>query len=933
MQAKNLSLIIIALFVFISFENTRALSYNPENKDNGIFATELKCEYRIDPLGIDVELPRFSWILLSSQRAQKQSAYRILVSEDKTMLVKNRGNIWDSGKIYSNETIHIVYDGIPLKSRTKYFWKVRVWDKNGTVSDWSNTACWEMALLREEKWAALWINDGKSNPEKDEDFYKNDPAPLFRKEFRIEKKVKKARLYISGLGYYEAFLNGKRIGDLMLDPGWTNYSETVLYSTYDVTEMITNNKNCLGVIVGNGWYNPLPLRMWGNRNLREDLPIGRPRFIAQLYLDFENGGSQLIVSDSSWKVHDGPLVRNNIYLGEVYDAGKEIPGWDLPGFGDDNWDNAAPASEPVGQLGTQNQPPIQKTADLKPVKISEPKPGLFIFDFGQNFAGWVTLKVRATAGKKIKLRYGELLYDDGTLNPMTSVCGQIKGLRNNGTPVGGPGAPEIAYQADTYITSGEGLEIYTPKFTFHAFRYVEIAGYPGTPELSSLTGSRLNSNVEEVGSFSCSNDMLNRIQEMTKWTFLSNIFSLQSDCPHREKFGYGGDIAVSCDAFILNFDMATFYGKTVYDWHDAALPDGMLTDTAPFVGIQYCGVGWAMVHPLLLSRLYQYYGDRRILEQQYNTSKRWFDLVSSQNKNYIIESGLSDHESLTDTPSPPLVTPLYYRSAELLSRLAELLDREDDAKKYEILSNKIKTAYIDKFFNPDSGKIFPGTQTSQSFALYLDLVPPEKKKAAIQFLLDDILNKNSGHLTTGIFGTKFLLQLLSQQGYNNIAYDIVNQKTFPGWGNMLENGATTLWEHWDFSDNTYSHNHPMFGSVSQWFFNWLGGIQPHPESKGFDLFIIRPQIIDDLNRVNCSYKSIRGLITSNWHQNSNRLYLDIEVPVNSSALVYLPTDSEKNIRESEKQISDAVGVTFLEKTEGALIYTIGSGKYSFEIYK
>ena len=309
-----------------------------------------------------------------------------------------------------------------------------------------------------------------------------------------------------------------------------------------------------------------------------------------------------------------------------------------------------------------------------------------------------------------------------------------------------------------------------------------------------------------------------------------------------------------------------------------------------------------MVHPLLLSRLYQYYGDRRILEQQYKTSQKWFDLVAGQNKNYIIESGLSDHEALTDTPSAPLVTPLYYRSAELLSQLADLLGRKDDAKKYEITAKKIKTAYIDKFFEADSGKFLPGTQTSQSFALYLDLVPPEKKKAALQFLLDDIQNKNKGHLSTGIFGTKFLLQLLSRHGYENIAYDIVNQKTFPGWGYMLENGATTLWEHWDYSDNTYSHNHPMFGSVSQWFFNWLGGIQPHPKAKGCDLIIIRPQIIDDLKWVNCSYKSIRGTITSNWRREGERIYLALEIPVNSSALVYLPTDNDNNSAKVKNQL-------------------------------
>jgi len=449
----------------------------------------------------------------------------------------------------------------------------------------------------------------RRNPTKDEDFYKEDPAPLFRKTFDLPKAARKARLYITGLGYYEASLNGQPVGDHALDPAWTVYSKRVFYSTYDVSELLRDGTNSLAVTLGNGWYNPLPLRMWGHLNLRKHLTIGRPRFIAQLEIEL---------------------------AGEVYDARKEIRDWDRPGCDDSGWAQAGIAPEPLGRLQAQPLPPIKVTRTLKPVKVTEPKEGTFIFDMGQNFAGWVRLALNVPRGTQITLRYGELLHKDGTLNPMTSVCGQIKGTRKNAEgeaiPVGGPGAPKIAWQSDTYIARGGGPESYTPRFTFHAFRYVEVTGYPGTPPADAIEGLRLNTDVTEVGTFACSNDQFNRIQQMCRWTFLSNMFAVQSDCPHRERFGYGGDLVATCDAFMLNLDMAGFYAKVARDWHDSALPDGMLTDTAPFVGIQYCGVAWAMAHPLLQLQLYKYYGDRRIIEDQYATSKRWLDLVADASR-------------------------------------------------------------------------------------------------------------------------------------------------------------------------------------------------------------------------------------------------------------------------------------------------------------
>ena len=856
-----------------------------------------------------------------------------IVASSPALLTHSIGDLWDSGRVMTNATTGILYEGKILASSQPVFWKVRVWDKDDHASAWSKPARWEMGLMSVADWQAQWLNDGKDNPKKDEDFYKDDPAPLFRKQFIIAKKVARARLYISGLGYYEASLNGQRIGDQMLDPGWTQYAERILYSTFDVTDQLRRGDNCLGVMLGNGWYNPLPLRMWGHLNLREKLTVGRPCFIARLQMDFTDGTTQAIVSDPTWKVVEGPIRFNSLYLGEIYDARREATGWDHPGFEDNKWRQAAVATEPSGTLQAQLQPPIRVTKRLKPVKLTEPLPGVFIFDLGQNFGGWVNLKVCAPAGTQLTLRYGELLNKDGTLNPMTSVAGQIKSKRKNAngqeTSVGGPGAPSIAWQCDTFIAKGGGTESYTPRFTFHAFRYVEVTGLPNKPSLDSITGLRLNSDVNRVGSFTCSSEQFNRIQAMCDWTFLSNIFSVQSDCPHRERFGYGGDLAVTSEAFMMNYDMASFYAKVMRDWADTVQPNGGLPDTAPFVGIQYCGPAWGMAFPLVLRQLHQYYGTRNLLEEQYETASRWLDLEMAKNPSFIVADGLSDHESLAPVPPPQMVTPLFAAGAKTVGELASILGRNEDAVKYRRLTADLENAYRKKFFNPTNGQIGLGTQASQSFALYLDFVPAEQRDVVLQFLLNEFSEAPEPHLSTGIFGTKFLLNVLSREGHADLATAIVSQKTFPGWGYMLENGATTLWEHWKGGDNTYSHNHPMFGSVSQWFYQWLGGIQPAPNAVGFDRILIRPQMPKTLNWVNCSYNSVRGLIVSNWRREDRRLSLEITIPANTTATVYVPAKDVARVTESGVSAASADGIQFLRMEGTAALFRVGGGHYHF----
>lgn len=928
----------------------------------------LHCEYQTNPLGLDVPQPRLGWVLQSQERGDRQTACQVLVASSAEILEQDRGDLWDTGKLDSPNSIHVAYAGKPLRSGQRVWWKVRVWDAQGRPSPWSEPAWWEMALLEPTDWTGKWICSDKPLPTKDEDFYAEHPAPLFRKEFTASKKIARARAYVSGLGYYELYLNGKRVGDNVLDPGWTTYSKRVLYSTYDVTDLLREGKNAAGAIVGNGWYNPLPLRFWGSINLRNALTLGRPRFILQLNIEYADGSRESVVTDETWKVGDSPILKNSNYLGEVYDARREQPGWAEPGFDESRppvppvpspaesaarppvppvpppaessaakapaWRSTAISTEPVGSLQAQFAPPIRITRTLKPIALTEPKPGIHIFDMGQNFAGWVRLKITAPAGTAVKLRYGELLYPDGTLNVMTSVAGQIKAKG-----VGGPGAPDVAYQSETYICKGGGVETYTPRFTFHGFRYVELTGLPAKPPLDSIEGLRLNSAVEPVGTFECSNNLFNRIHGIIQWTLLSNMFSVQSDCPHREKFGYGGDIAACSEMALFNYDMAQFYAKVVVDHQDAARPNGGLTETAPFVGIADAGFGdgtgpleWGSGHPVLLRQLYQYYGNRRLLEEQYDTAKRWVDFLHSQAKDGLIENGLSDHESIVPKPTAVTGTAFYFYNLKLMSEFAEILGRSDDARHYAELAGHVREAFNKRNLKPGTGVYGKElTQAGQAIAFYMGLVPPAEADAAMKALVDNVLTTHKGHLSTGIFGTKYLLNVLSDLGRPDVAYTIVSQKDFPGWGHMLEGGATTLWEHWAFSDNTFSHNHPMFGSVDEWFYKAVAGINPAPDAEGFDRIIIRPRPGGGLTWAKAEYNSIRGKIRSEWQKEGDGFSLRVTIPPNAQALVYVPARKSDRITESGKPADQSPGLRFQGWQNNAAVYKVGSGDYRFQV--
>jgi alpha-L-rhamnosidase len=899
---------------------------------------DLRCDGQTNPLAATAT-PELSWRVETAAPGQSQSAWQILAASSADLLTKDKGDLWDSGKTNTGRSPLITYAGKKLTAGQTCHWKVRCWDADDKQSAWSKPATWEVAPLTRADWCgAKWIDDGKDNPTNDEDFYKPDPAPLMRREFKLTKPVTRARLHVAGLGYCYPSLNGKRLADHALDPPWTNFDKRILFRTHDVTSQLTEGANCLGLTPGNGWFNPLPLRMWSHRNIRGSLPVGRPRVIALLAVEHPDGTRTTITTGPGWTTTEGPTLRNSIYLGEERDARLALPGWDKPGFDAAEWKPVRVADAPLEPLIPLAMPPVRAKAPISAVAVSTPSEGVHIVDFGQNFTGIPEAKLNVPAGTRVLFRFGELLHPDGTLNPMTSVCGQIKGMKKDKdgkeVPKGGPGAPEIAWQQNVYIAKGGGGETFRPDFTFHGFRYMEVTGLPEAPKTQDYRAFPLRTDVATTGTFSCSNKRLNQIQQICRNTFLAGIVSVQSDCPHRERFAYGGDIVATSEAYLMNFDMAGFYAKTVRDWADAARPDGRFTDTAPFVGIDYCGVGWAMVHPLLLEQLYQHYGCLSLLEEQVPAAIRYLDGEASRREGGLVTKGLGDHEALVRARGPVLSTPMFIDTARRTARLARIIGLDADAVRFDKMADESAAAWVTEFLDADTGKVGEATQTNQCFALGFHSTPDEIRPKVFDQLVADLTAPDDGpRLTTGIYGTRILLEELSKNGRSDLAYGLADRKTFPGWGWMLENGATTLWEHWEFSDNTFSHSHPMFGSISAWFFRWLGGIQPAPDAVGFDRIVIRPQVVEGLDWVKCSHQSIRGPIESNWSVTKDGATFDIAIPPGTTAVIELPARQGDTLTADGKPLDEIPGIKLIPSDAGIHRIEAGSGRYRCEIQR
>ena len=875
------------------------MAANPPQSPGDVQVTDLRCEYLADPLGIDVVQPRLSWKLAAQQRGQKETAYQVLVASDEKTLRKNRGDLWDTGKVASDQSIHVVYAGRPLSSRTRCYWKVRVWGKDGKASAFSKTAVWAMGPLTPEDWTAKWIGAPGSDEDKGP-----RPAPLFRRTFTLDKQPVRARLYICGLGYYELHLNGAKVGDHVLDPAFTRYDRRALYVTYDVTDRLKKGPNALGVILGNGWYNMHTRCVW---DFDKAPWRDRPTLRCQLEVTFEDGSKQMVASDATWRVSTGPIVFDSIRNGETYDARLEKAGWDTTDYSDINWPAAQIDAGPKGELKAQMMPPVKVTGTRKMAKVTEPKPGVHVFDTGQNMTGWARLKVSGPAGTEIMMKYGERLNPDGTLD-QKEIGQHIK----TGKP-----------QTDTYILKGEGTEVWEPRFAYYGFQYVEVTGLPGQATLDTLEARVVHTAFDRAGTFECSNDLFNRIQHNTLWSYVSNFVGYPTDCPHREKNGWTGDAHLAAETGLYNFDSAPGYTKWLNDLKDEQRPSGELPGIVPTSGWGYQwgnGPAWDSAYVLIPWYLYQYRGDTRALAEHYDRLKRYVDYLTTKANNHIVAIGLGDWvPAKSTTPEKVTSTGYYYRDVLIVSKAAALLGKTEDAKKYGDLASSIREAFNQEFYDPQTGLYANGTQTAMSCALYHGLVPPQEHDKVMGKLVE-MIQKNDGHLDAGILGTKYLIDSLTTNGRADLVYGMATKTDYPSWGRWLEQGATTLWEQWD---GGASRNHIMFGHISAWFYQTLGGIMPDPEAPGFKHIIIKPQLLGDTKWVRAEHESMYGTIRSAWEIQGDKFSLKLTIPVNTTATVYVPASSRESV------MGDSDGVRFLRAEGNHAVYEVDSGTYEF----
>ena len=912
----------------------------------------LRCEYRENPLGIDEIEPRLSWIVESSQRSQKQSAYQILVANTPELLQADTGDLWDSGIVKSNKTAHIPYAGKQLQSRMSCYWKVRVWDQEGRVSAWSDPALWTMGLLKPEDWQGKWIggefdastpmskdeiakkwqsirNNIKSglNMADDDQYPPEHKAIYLRKNVRLEKKPIRITAYICGLGHYELYINGKKVGDHLLDPGYTNYNKRLLYVTYDATDYFKQGSNAIGVILGNGRYYMTIPDEW---NFEQAPWIDKPKLLLNIKIEYSDGTSQNIVTDETWKWSTGPIVYNYLYGGETYDARKENHGWDRPDYNDSDWKPVKIVTAPSGRLSAQQHPPIRIMQTIRPVNLTEPNPGIYVFDLGVNIAGWVQFKTSGKSGQKITLEFNEMLNPDGTVN-MVHCSHYIPGR----------------FQTGELILKGEGTEVYEPRFTYHAFRYVQITGLTKKPTLDDLTACWIHTDVVQVGEFSCSNEKLNKLQDAAVRSHSNAVHHYLADCI-REKLGWTQDAQNCMEMGIFNNDMATVYRKWFYDIIDAQEANGHVQPICPTGGwgnlkpdgsIGFCSdPWWGGVIVMIPWTWYQYFGDPSLLEEGYESMKKWVDFLGTTADDHILSWLLGDwdevgrHGQPTRTPIPQTSTCGYFYCADILSRTASLLGKHNDAKKYNQLAQKINTSFNTKFYDAKTGLYAEDSQAAQAVPLHLNMVPDSEKERVLNRLIENIEERNN-HLSTGFVATLPLLHVLTNTGHADLAYTIVTQEDYPGWWHMIKDGSTTLWEDWEGPESPSSiisrNMASLGGPLGLWFYQALGGIRPDPTGPGFKKIIIKPEIVGDLTFVKASYKSIHGTISTFWQIDGDVFKLDVTIPANTTATAYLPTRDVNSVSENNCPVMKTEAVKFLRMEGDKSVYSIESGTYYF----
>jgi alpha-L-rhamnosidase len=751
------------------------------------------------------------------------------------------------------------------------------------------------------------------------------PARTLRREFDVEKKVKRATAYVSGLGLSEFYLNGRKVGDQVLSPGLTEYPKRVFYVTYDVTKQLKKGANAAGIILGNGrFYAPRSKVPTGTTS------YGFPKLLFEMSIEYQDGSSARVVSDQTWKfTTDGPIRANNEYDGEDYDARREMPGWSAPGFDDAQWQPASVVTAPGGELAAPMINPIRIVERLKPVALTQPKPGVWVFDLGQNMVGWCRLKVSGPRGTEVSLRHAETLKPDGNL--------YLDNIRS-------------AKVTDTYTLKGRGEEVYEPRFTYHGFRFVELTGYPGTPRLSTLEGCVVHDDVEATGTFTCANTLLNRIYRNIVWGVSGNYRSISTDCPQRdERQGWLGDRSAESRGETYLFDIAALYAKWLQDMADSQKPSGSVSDVCPaYWPIFSDNVTWPSSTVIIPSALRQQFGDQRVIATHYASAKKWMDYMGG-----FVTNGIIARDSYGDWCVPPedpklihsndpkrktdkalLATAYFCYDARIMAGYATMLGKADDARHFTNLAEELKTAFNRKFFRADSGQYDNGSQTSCVLPLAFGLVPEGQRELVFAHLVNKITDETQSHIGTGLIGGQWLMRVLNEGGRPDLAYTIATQSTYPSWGYMVEKGATTIWELWngDTADPAMnSGNHVMLiGDLGIWLYENLAGIKSDPEQPAFKHITMRPEPVAGLAFVRASHRSPYGLIASAWQHEKDTFRWQITVPVNTAATVYVPATSVDRVRESGKPATKARGVTFQRFESGRAVFSVASGNYTFE---
>ena len=926
----------------------------------GVTPVDLRCDYAVNPLGVDSARPRLFWKLAGGRRGDRQTACEILVASSAKNLARGNGDLWASGKMISDETIQVAYAGEKLNSAQQVFWKIRAWDASGKVSAWSRPATWTMGVLNPNDppssknsgaagWQAKWIGAADTNI----------PSLLLRREFTVKPGLKRALVNVCGLGQYELTLNGKKVGQDFLSPGWTKYDRTCLYDTHDITSDLKRGKNAAGLELGNGMYN-VP---GGGRFTKFKGSFGPQKAIAQLRLEYQDGSVEFIGTDDHWRTAPGPITFSSIYGGEDFDARRVQPGWDKINFDDSKWPPAQVVNGPGGQLRGLScaAPPIREFEIHRPVATHSLTNGDIVFDLGQNASHVPKISVSGPTGSKVRLIPSELINDDGSVNQ------------------GSMGAGRRGTLWCEYTKATDGVETWSPKFFYVGCRYVQVhftpasvgqafqpAGAGDFPvassntalksavnrqtgksalQIKSLAGIVVHSASEPVGEFACSNPLFNRIRTLVRWAQRSNMVSLMTDCPHREKLGWLEEDHLNGPALRYEFNLAQLFTKTLNDIADSQLTNGLVPTTAPEYTI-FRTAGdtnhlrndfgdspeWAATFILVPWQQYEFDGDLNLFRTHYDAMKKYLTYFGSRADNYIVNYGLGDWYDLGPkkpgvsqlTPVALTATAFYFQDAEIMARVAALLGKDEDARQFSELAEKIRVAFTEKLYDPTNKSYATDSQCANAIPLVMGICEPSNRADVVDAIVLDVRSRGNA-LTAGDVGYRYLLRALADGGRSDVIFEINNQSDKPGYGMQLAKGKTSLTEAWDGGS---SQNHFMLGQIQEWFYHDLAGIRS--DGNGFKKISIAPQPVGDVTWAKASYHSIRGKIVSDWKRDGDKFTLKVTIPANTTATVFVPAKSAGDVTESGRPASQSSGVKFLREANGRAVFAVESGEYEFK---